>query len=73
VSSELLDAAKAQSLPVSPGPVSPASPQSAAEGLAKLHEEKLALEERKKLLLELQEVENKRQEICDWILGLKMK
>jgi hypothetical protein len=53
VSSELLDAAKAQSLPVSPGPVSPASPQSAAEGLAKLHEEKLVLEERKKLLLEL--------------------
>jgi hypothetical protein len=52
-----------------PSPVSPAS--SAAEGLARLHEEELALEERKKLLLELQEVEQKRQEISDRIEGLK--
>jgi hypothetical protein len=54
-----------------PSPLSQATAQSAAEGLARLREEELALEKRRKLLLELQEVEQKRQEISDRLAGLQ--
>jgi hypothetical protein len=66
VAVEVPEASRVQ--PVSP--VSPTANQSAAEGLARLREEELALEERRKLLLELQEVEQKRQDISNRIAGL---